>query len=300
VTYLRAFFHVLLGVLILSAFHFPFDTDAPLTGRELEEIKRYYANAYRPNDGDQSTFKNIEFSEAAVQGGKINERIAEFVRQYNLKDRPILDIGSGRGYLQDAAKDYTGLDISSTVARFYHKKFVLGSATAMPFGDNSFAGAWSIWVLEHVPNPEQMLAETRRVLRDKGVLFLMPAWNTPPWLADGYNVRPYSDFGLKGKIIKASVPIRASQFFHALTLLPVRFARAVAGLAGATTLHYRRLEPNYEHYWTNDSDAVNSIDMHEVAMWFESRGDECLSCEGSAIFSPMVDLPLIIRINKAQ
>jgi len=24
------------------------------------------------------------------------------------------------------------------------------------------------------------------------------------WLADGYNVRPYSDFTLKGKIIKAA------------------------------------------------------------------------------------------------
>ena len=52
-------------------------------------------------------------------------------------------------------ENYTGLDISPSVARFYHKKFVLGSATAMPFPDNSFDGIWSIWVFEHVPNPEQ-------------------------------------------------------------------------------------------------------------------------------------------------
>jgi hypothetical protein len=42
----------------------------------------------------------------------------------------VLEIGSGRGYLQDVAQNYTGLDISPSVARFYHKKFVLGSATA--------------------------------------------------------------------------------------------------------------------------------------------------------------------------
>jgi hypothetical protein len=64
-----------------------------------------------------------------------------------------LDIGSGRGYLQDVVENYPGLDISSNVSRFYHKKFVLGSATAKPFSDNSFDGGWFIWAAEHVPNP---------------------------------------------------------------------------------------------------------------------------------------------------
>jgi Methylase involved in ubiquinone/menaquinone biosynthesis len=75
--------------------------------------------------------------------------------------------------LQDAAQNYTGLDISPNVARFYHKKFVLGSATAMPFPDNSFEAIWSIWVFEHVPNPEQAFREARRVMRDNGVLFFV-------------------------------------------------------------------------------------------------------------------------------
>ena len=91
----------------------------------------------------------------AAHGSRVIELVADSVRRFNLRDRPVLEVGSDRGYLQDIANDYVSLDISPGVARFYYKKFVLGSATALPFADNSFGGAWSIWVFEHVPNPEQ-------------------------------------------------------------------------------------------------------------------------------------------------
>jgi SAM-dependent methyltransferase len=209
----------------------------------------------------------------------------------------VLEIGSGRGYLQDLAHNYTGLDISPTVARFYHKKFVLGSATAMPFLDDSFDGVWSIWVFEHVPNPEQAFFEARRVTRDNGVLFLFPTWNCTPWAAQGYEVRPYSDFDLTGKVIKASIPLRSSGPFRALTFVPNRIVRDVVARFGPTRLRYRRLNPNYDQYWVPDSDAVNSIDNYEAMLWFRSRGDECLNCGGASLF--MAPEPLIIRVHKS-
>jgi hypothetical protein len=64
----------------------------------------------------------------------------------------------------------------------------------MPFTDASFDVVWSIWVLEHIPNPEA------------------------------------------------------------------------------------RLTPNFTEYWQADAGAVNDLDVLEVARWFESRGDTCLSC----------------------
>jgi SAM-dependent methyltransferase len=212
----------------------------------------------------------------------------------------VLDIGSGRGYLQDVAEDYTGLDISPTVRRFYHKKFVLGSATALPFPDNSFDGAWSIWVFEHVPNPEQAFRECRRVVRDGGLIMLRPAWNCTTWPANGYRVRPYSDFNLAGKLKKAMIPIRFSAPFKAAEKVPVRFLRGVASLLGGpTTLHYTRLTPNHKEYWEPDSDAVNSLDRHEVMLWFRTRGDECLNCKGVAGSIFMSGEPwLIIRVHK--
>jgi SAM-dependent methyltransferase len=290
-------------IFVIAALHFPYDSDAPLTRQELEAARKYYTEAYQKpatDNGPTSEYetKYIRVAEAAAKTFRIEERVAAFVRRFNLNDRPVLEIGSGRGYLQDFAQNYTGLDISPTVARFYHKKFVLGSATAMPFPDDSFDGVWSIWVFEHVPNPEQAFFEARRVTRDGGVLFLLPAWNCTPWAADGYVVRPYSDFSLYGKIIKASIPLRASPPFHFMALVPNRVVRELVARFGPTRLRYHRLTPNYEKYWMPDSDAVNSIDRHEAMLWFRSRGDECLNCAGVSLF--MASTPLIIRVHKSS
>jgi len=304
--YWRALKHVGVAtvfiVAIVGAIHFPYDIDAPLTEQELEAARKYYTDAYRKpveENKDKSEYetKYIRVAEAAARTARIEERVSEFVKEFKLSDREVLEIGSGRGYLQDVAEKYTGLDISPTVARFYHKKFVLGSATAMPFADNTFDGVWSIWVFEHVPNPEQALREARRVTRDNGVLFLLPAWNCTSWAAEGYEVRPYSDFNTVGKIIKASIPLRSSPRFIAMSKLPNRLVRNIVAQFGPTKLRYRRLSPNYDQYWVPDSDAVNSIDRYEAMLWFRSRGDECLNCEDAAL--SIAPMPLIIRVHKS-
>jgi SAM-dependent methyltransferase len=295
---------LLLAALVLAVLHFPYDVDAPLTEPELEAARKYYTAAYRqsPNNSKAPSEYETKYLRTAREAAKefrIEEQVGEFVHRFGLADRPVLEIGSGRGYLQDLANDYTGLDISPSVAPFYRKKFVLGSATAMPFADNSFDGVWSIWVFEHVPNPEQAFLEARRVTRDMGVIFLFPAWNTTPWAAEGYQVRPYSDFNFGGKLIKASIPLRTSVPFRVMTLLPNRLMRGFAAWFGPTRLRYRRLTPNYEQYWVRDSDAVNSIDSYEAMLWFISRGDECLNCDGESVFLPPFSVPLVIRVHKS-
>jgi SAM-dependent methyltransferase len=303
--YLRALKHVVVVVLtvtiIIAAIHFPYDVDKPLTQQEVEAARKYYTEAYQKPVTETEVkseyeTKYIHVAEEAAKDARIEEQVSDFVKRFNLSDRPVLEIGSGRGYLQDIAQNYIGLDISPNVARFYHKKFILGSATAMPFPNDSFDGVWSIWVFEHVPNPEQAFHEARRVTRDNGVLFLLPTWNCTSWAAEGYRVRPYSDFGLGGKLIKASIPLRSSRPFLIMSLLPNRIIRNFVAWFGPTTLRYRRLTPNYEQYWEADSDAVNSIDSHEALLWFRSRGDECLNCEDVSIF--MGSPPLIIRVHK--
>ena len=292
-------------VIGIVALNYPYDVDAPASAQELEQSRKYYADAYQQSASEQQPnseydTKYLQVAASSAASHQITEKVQSFVNRYGLRQKPVLDIGSGRGYLQDVAEDYTGLDISPSVRRFYHKKFVLASATAMPFPDNSFDGAWSIWVLEHVPNPEQALRESRRVIRNGGVFLLYPAWTVVSWGAKGYDVRPYSDLDLAGMLIKASIPLRTSVPFKAVARVPARMIRDVASrFGGPTTLHYHRLTPNYKEYWEADSDAVNSLDRHEVMLWFRSRGDECLNCAGSAGSVFMTgELPLIIRIHK--
>ncbi len=289
---------------MIAAANYPYDVDAPLSPEQAEKNRAYYAEAYKASAtsaAQPDSPEDVRYIQVATEAAEVNhikEKVGDFATQYGLRDKPVLDVGSGRGYLQDVVDNYTGLDISSNVGRFYHKKFVLGTATSMPFPDSSFDGVWSIWVLEHVPNPEQALAEIRRVAKNNGMLYLFPAWNCRTWAANGYDVRPYSDFDWKGKLIKASVPIRNWKPFQATARFTSRVPRLMASWLGPTRFHYRRLEPNYKEYWEPDSDAVNSLDPYEMLLWFRSRGDECMNCDSTLGTPWMKSSPLIIRVHK--
>jgi SAM-dependent methyltransferase len=274
----RSFIRVLAVYLALialtTAIHFPYHTDIVVP-------------------------PSVQTAKEAIQHESVVPRVTRFVEQMGLQNRRILDVGAGTGYLQDVVPNYVGLDISSTARRFFHKPYVEASATDMPFHDGEFDALWSIWVLEHVPNPEQALTEMRRVVKDGGLLYLLPAWNCIPWAADGYAVRPYSDFGVKGKLIKAALPLLLHPIFVNAYILPTRLLRSgYASLrAQPTRLHYSRLTPNFDHYWMVDSDAINSIDSYETMLWFTSRGDECLSCGPHPVLE---NRELVIRVHKTR
>ena len=274
--------------------YYPSRTDAPeaIHFEPTPEQQIYYNVAFDPQ---QAKYEEIAASQARRFG--IREAVEGFAARYNLKDAHVLEVGSGAGSLQDVVADYTGLDISATARAKYHKRFVQADARAMPFPDGEFDAVWSIWVLEHVPNPEQALREIRRVLKPNGVAYLLPAWGSSDLAPQGYRVRPFSDFGVGGKLIKASAPIQDSALFQAMHILPTRFGRwAVSKVHGQpTALHYRPITPNYKTYWEPDSDAVNSLDVFETYLWFRSRGDQCLNCPSEATMMRVSGPPLIIR-----
>jgi ubiquinone/menaquinone biosynthesis C-methylase UbiE len=286
-----------LALVGLSLFHFaPLRTDPPETihFQPTPEQQEFYNVAF---DAQQARYEQIARLNAT--SAHVRERIGAFVADNHLERGHVLEIGSGAGLLQDVVEDYTGLDISATARSKYHKRFVQADARAMPFGDGEFDAAWSIWVLEHIPNPEQALREMRRVLKPNGLLFLEPAWYCSDLAPNGYEVRPYSDFGLAGKAIKATARLQGAPEFLAFHMLPVRAVRMSAWkLHGQpTALRYRPITPNYQTYWMADSDAVNSIDMYEAYLWFRSRGDECLNCRSAADLFQTREQPLIIRVK---
>jgi len=225
-----------------------------------------------------------------------------FVREHGLAAKKCLEIGCGRGAYQDLVTDWTGIDISDSVRPLIRKPFVQGSASELPFPDNSFDAAWSIWVFEHVPEVEEALREARRVLKPGGVLFFAPAWQCRPWYADGYPVRPYSDFGLTGKLIKASIPLRNSVAFRSTYIFPRRLLRAAAMAcaprASPLKFRYRKLRANYEKFWLSDSDACNSMDPYEAVVWFKSRGDQILHPGGPLAQILIRNGHIAVRIQK--
>ena len=215
---------------LVTVLKFPYDTDSAEDVSGASELTRYYKDAYqapptsdvavRSESAEDSVYIKMDREAAIGQG--IPEQVRAFVGAYNLKDKRVLEVGAGSGLLQDAVADYTGLDISPTARQFFHKPFVLGSATAMPFPDNAFDAVWSIWVLEHIPIQNVRSPRCGALSRTTAYILLRAAWNCPAWAAEGYEVRPYGDFGWKGKLIKASLPVQRSGWYRRLWLRQVR------------------------------------------------------------------------------
>jgi SAM-dependent methyltransferase len=299
-----------LVIMLLTLLHYPYDTD-PATNADGHDIsaREYYRDAYEQSAVVSTKRRFVEDEEyvekarAHANTAGIPRIIESFVRTYGVAHGRVLDVGAGSGLLQDVVDRYTGLDVSSRAHRFFHKPFIEGSATHLPFRDGTFDMVWSIWTLEHVSNPEQALTEIRRVAKEDGYILLRPAWNCDPWAADGYEVRPYSDFSLTGKLVKASIPIRRSRAYLFLYSRQIRLLRTVlTKLSGRPSR--LRLKPNYSRYWVTDSDAVVSLDFFEMFLWFSSRGDECVNSPSLAalLFGRLGRRPeeLVIRIRKTR
>ena len=299
----------LIYLIPVTAIHFPRDT-GKWAGHELEEDSRKFYNdiyagkakvgaASEPGEVDDHPY--VVFGQDASESGGVEASVARFIEEQDLHDARVLEVGAGSGQLQDMVEDYTGLDIAGSARRYFHKPFVEGSATDLPFPDNEFDSVWTIWTLEHVPDPQKALEELRRVVKPGGYLYVHPAWLCAPWGPAGYEVRPYSDFDWKGKLAKWSLNVRANGWFRLSYLFPIRMLRRLywEWTQEPTVLRYTALTPNFQNYWVADSDAVASIDSYEGMLWFLSRGDECINCpEGFLESISLGHGPLIVRVNK--
>jgi ubiquinone/menaquinone biosynthesis C-methylase UbiE len=296
----KTLLQVVPGLLSISFLvHFPYHADRVTPPAISPAAGNFYTEIYS-DEGEQTADNAAEYvkiAQQAIEDHQIVARVTSFVEKFGLRKKRVLDVGAGTGYLQDLVGDYVGLDISAAARSYFHKPFVQASATEMPFRNGEFDAVWSIWVLEHVPKPEQALVEMRRVVKDGGLLYLQPAWNCNPWAAQGYPVRPFDDLSLKGKLIKASLPVVASPFFRQAYIVPTRIVRREYAriFRAPTRLHYTLLEPNYSHYWMSDSDALNDLDFYETMLWFTSRGDECLNCGPNLLLQSD---ELVIRVHK--
>ncbi len=216
---------------------------------------------------------------ATLESSAFAPLLARFIREYSLEGSRCLEVGCGNGVFQDAVPRFIGADLSLVAGRDLHKPFCQADATQLPFASDSFGAVWSFAVLEHISRPELTLREVRRVLRDGGLLLLCPAWQCRPWAAGGYAVRPYRELSWKEKLVKLSIPLRDSVAFRALQIFPGRLLALAAHALSRrpARLRYKQLNPNYDTFWTSDSDAAASIDPYQAILWFVSRGDQCLN-----------------------
>lgn len=124
------------------------------------------------------------------------ERLADLLDQ---ADRPAwLDVGCGRRPFPDWMPDHAhrvvsaaghpvGIDLDAGSLREHdaYRDKVLAPAEALPFASGTFDVVSANMVVEHVPDPERMLAEIRRVLKSGGAFAFHTSnrFHWPVWLA---------------------------------------------------------------------------------------------------------------------
>jgi SAM-dependent methyltransferase len=108
----------------------------------------------------------------------------------------MLDIGCGtRRYesiFKNSVDQYIGLDWPEVEGRACPD--IIGDAMFIPFADQSFDTVLATELMEHLPSPQNFLAETARIMRDGGTLilsvpFMEPLHEEP---RDYYRFTPYS------------------------------------------------------------------------------------------------------------
>jgi SAM-dependent methyltransferase len=89
----------------------------------------------------------------------------------------VLDLGCGIGHSFEllAPRETVGLDVDPAALAGQRRETVAADMRDLPFADASFAAVLSVQSLEHVPDPERVLGEARRVLEPGGVaIFVTP------------------------------------------------------------------------------------------------------------------------------
>jgi SAM-dependent methyltransferase len=114
--------------------------------------------------------------------GGFNPTWQRHVAAYALADAElgpgrVLDLGCGVGHSFHllAPRETVGVDVDRAALAGQDRETVVADMRAVPFVDGSFASVLSVQSLEHVPDPERVLAEVARVLEPDGVaLFVTP------------------------------------------------------------------------------------------------------------------------------
>lgn len=130
--------------------------------------------------------------------------ISDFLKRFDLKFKNVLDLGSGfGGYSQELSKwcanvysiDLNMIPQSQNQINIFQVK---GNCNNLPIRSESIDLVFCSSLIEHVSDQEQLIAEIRRVLKNKGICYLsFPPFYSP---VGGHQFKPFHLLGERSAI----------------------------------------------------------------------------------------------------
>jgi 2-polyprenyl-6-hydroxyphenyl methylase / 3-demethylubiquinone-9 3-methyltransferase len=157
----------------------PADADAGADAAPATANNAFFAERAAPWYGAEDTPLALLRAESRHR----NPWIADVIdRELGPGPRAVLDVGCGPGYLANAlaARGHlvTGVDLGPEALAVAHRHdptrsvdYRVGDALALPFADATFDVVCAMDLIEHVEEPDRLVAEAGRVLRPGGLMF---------------------------------------------------------------------------------------------------------------------------------
>jgi SAM-dependent methyltransferase len=185
----------------------------------------------------------------------------------------ILDLGCGVGHSWQELepRETVGLDKDPRVLEGQGRVTVAADMRELPFPAHSFDGVLSVQSIEHVPDPERLIAEVRRVVRPQGVaVFATPnrlTFARPDEIIDPFHHVEFDARQLRDLARKAFAEVDVLGLFGSPRQLAIvaREKAKLDRLLAKDPLRARRLVPRRARMWLYDALLRRNRRHHDPA-----------------------------------
>jgi SAM-dependent methyltransferase len=176
-------------------------------------------------------------------------------------DGAVVDVGCGTGHSYHllAPRESVGVDIAADALRGQERRTIVADMRELPLPDGGFASFLAVQSIEHVPDPERVLAEARRVLEPGGTaMFVTPnrlTFGRPDEIIDPYHDVEYDQHELRALCSRFFDSVEMHGLFGSERYLALIEAQRVRldQLLKRDPLRLRRFVPRSARRWLYDA-----------------------------------------------
>ena len=112
-------------------------------------------------------YKHIAKSYNELHKEEQLKKVKIIIKELNIKNEKVLDIGCGTAFYSNLFKNYAGLDNCKEMLKLAKANVIFGKAEKLPFPDKNFDFVISITAIHNFKNPKKAISEMKRLAKKK-------------------------------------------------------------------------------------------------------------------------------------